>query len=162
MDFVNKAYAQLVELFRSLSPGARIATAALLVLVVVSLIYLFQYQVTGGDELLLDGRQFSTSELKEIEAAFAKAGLGKSTVLGNRIRIPRGQKEAYLAAMADGNALPADFCDTSLAPRLHGDIDGDAAASDAAAANVYGIHDLGADEYQVEDLIFADGFEPEG
>ncbi|HEX7770172.1 MAG TPA: hypothetical protein VF422_09095 [Dokdonella sp.] len=64
--------------------------------------------------------------------------------------------------IADGHALPADFCDTSLAPRLHGDIDGDAAASDAAAANVYGIHDLGADEYQVEDLIFADGFEAEG
>ena len=61
--------------------------------------------------------------------------------------------------LVNGDALPADYCDTSLAPRLHGDIDGDAATSDAAAANVFGIHDLGADEYQVGDLIFADGFE---
>jgi hypothetical protein len=44
-----------------------------------------------------------------IEAAFAQAGLGGSSVVGNRIRIPRGQKAAYLAAMADGAALPADF-----------------------------------------------------
>lgn len=109
MDFVNKAYAQLTELFRSMSVGARIATAALLALVVVSLVYLFQYQVTGGDELLLNGRPFSNSELKDIEAAFAKAGLGQSTVVGNCIRIPRGQKAVYLAALADGNALPKDF-----------------------------------------------------
>jgi flagellar M-ring protein FliF len=109
MDFVNKAYAQAAELFRSMSVGARVATAALLALVVISLVYLFQYQLTGGDEFLLDGRLFSNSELKEIEAAFAKAGLGKSTVVGNRIRIPRGQKEVYLAALAEGNALPADF-----------------------------------------------------
>lgn len=109
MDFVNKAYAQAAELFRSLSVGARVATAALLALVVVSLVYLFQYQITSGDEFLLDGRLFSNSELKEIEAAFAQAGLGRSTVVGNRIRIPRGQKEVYLAALADGNALPADF-----------------------------------------------------
>lgn len=61
--------------------------------------------------------------------------------------------------LANGDALPADYCDTSLAPRLHGDVDGDPAASDAAAGNVFGIHDLGADEYQVGDLIFADGFE---
>src|SRR6185436_13397905 len=104
MDFINKAYAQLAELFRSMSAGARIATAALLALVVVSLVYLFQYQVTLGDEFLLDGRPFSTSELTQMEAAFAKAGLGQSTIVGNRIRIPRGKKDIYLAALADGNA----------------------------------------------------------
>jgi len=109
MDFVNKAYAQLAELFRSMSAGARIATAALLALVVVSLVYLFQYQVALGDEFLLDGRPFSTSELTQMEAAFAQAGLGQSTIVGNRIRIPRGKKDVYLAALADGNALPANF-----------------------------------------------------
>ncbi|MDX1947347.1 MAG: hypothetical protein SFU86_18240 [Pirellulaceae bacterium] len=109
MDFVNKAYAQLVELFRSLTPGTRVAVGLLLVVIVVSLGYLFQYQAAGGDEFLLDGRPFSGSELTAIEAAFAKAGLGKSTIVGNRIRIPRGQKELYLAALADSSALPADF-----------------------------------------------------
>src|SRR5262245_41936487 len=109
MDFVNQAYSQLIELLRSMSVGTRIATGLLLVLVVVSVTYLFQYQMAGGDEYLLGGRPFTQSELTAIEAAFAKAGLGKSTVAGSQIRIPRGQKELYLAALADGNALPADF-----------------------------------------------------
>ncbi|HMC12650.1 MAG TPA: hypothetical protein VKH44_15225 [Pirellulaceae bacterium] len=109
MDFVNQAYSQLVELLRSMSAGTRIATALLLVLVVVSLAYLFQYQVAGGDEYLLGGRPFTQSEMTAIEAAFAKAGLGKSQLVGSQIRIPRGKKELYLAALADGNALPADF-----------------------------------------------------
>ena len=109
MDFVSKAYAQAVELFRSLSPGTRIAAALLLVAVVVSLVYLFQYQVTVGEEYLLGGRPFTGSELTSIEAAFAKAGLGGSAVVGDRIRIPRGKKAEYLAALADNSALPADF-----------------------------------------------------
>jgi flagellar M-ring protein FliF len=109
MDFVNKAYAQLAELFRSLTPGTRVAVGLLLAVVVVSLVYLFQYQASGGDEFLLDGRAFSGSELTAIEAAFAKGGLGKSTIVGNQIRIPRGQKDVYLAALADSSALPADF-----------------------------------------------------
>lgn len=109
MDFLNKSTAQITELIRSMSPGTRLATALLLVVVLVSVGYLFQYQVTAGDEFLLDGRPFSAAELTSMEAAFAKAGLGKSTPVGNRIRIPRGQKEVYLAALAENDALPADF-----------------------------------------------------
>ena len=109
MDFVNKAFTQTADLLRSMSPGTRIAAGLLLVVIVISLVYLFQYQATSGDEYLLDGRPFSSSEVAAIEAAFAKADLGKSTIVGNRIRIPRGQKAVYLAALADNNALPADF-----------------------------------------------------
>ena len=109
MDFVNQAYAQLAELLRSMSVGTRVATASLLVLVVVSVVYLFQYQVTGGDELLLGGRSFDAGELTAMEAAFSKAGLGKWQTIGNQIRVPRGQKELYMAALADANALPPDF-----------------------------------------------------
>src|SRR5688572_5990931 len=109
MDFVNKAYAQTVELFRSMSPATRIAAGLLLAVIVVSLVCLFQFPMQGGDEFLLGGRPFSPSETTAIEAAFAQAGLGGSTLVGNQIRIPRGQKNAYLAAMADNGALPADF-----------------------------------------------------
>jgi flagellar M-ring protein FliF len=109
MDFVNQGYAQLIELFRSMSAGTRLATALLLVIVVVSLAYLFQFQAAGGNEYLLGGRGFTQSEVTAIEAAFAKAGLRKSEVIGSQIRIPRGHKDQYLAALADGNALPADF-----------------------------------------------------
>lgn len=109
MDFVNKAYVQLAELFRSMTPGTRIAAGLLLAVIVVSLAYLFQYQGTSGNEYLLDGRPFSGSELTAIEAAFAQSGLGKSQLEGSRVRIPRGQKDVYLAALAEHNALPADF-----------------------------------------------------
>jgi flagellar M-ring protein FliF len=109
MDFVNKAYAQAVELFRSLSPGTRVVAGLLLVAIVVSLVYLFQFQVRSGDEFLLGGRPFTGSEMTAIEAAFARAGLSQSVIEGNRIRIPRGQKAEYLAALADNDALPADF-----------------------------------------------------
>jgi flagellar M-ring protein FliF len=109
MDFINQAYSQLVELIRSMSAGTRLATVLLLALVAISLTYLVQYQAAGGDELLLAGRAFTPSELAAIETAFAKAGLGKSQIIGSQIRIPRGKKELYLAALADGSALPADF-----------------------------------------------------
>jgi flagellar M-ring protein FliF len=109
MDFISQAYAQVVELIRSMSVGTRWATGLLLAAVVISLAYLFQFQATSGDEFLLGGRAFTQSELTAIEAAFAQAGLGQSQIVGGQIRIPRGKKDLYLAAMADGNALPADF-----------------------------------------------------
>ncbi|HUE71339.1 MAG TPA: hypothetical protein VMP01_10685 [Pirellulaceae bacterium] len=110
MDFINKAYAQIADVFKTMTPGSRIAVGLLLVAIVVALAYLFQYQVTSGDEYLLGGRPFYGDELTRAEAAFAKAGLSGSQIAeGNRIRIPRGQKEKYLAALAESSALPADF-----------------------------------------------------
>ncbi len=109
MDFVNTLYAQLADVFRSMTAGSRLAVGLLLAVIVVSLVYLFQFQVSSGDEYLLDGRAFSGAELTVIEAAFAKAGLGQSVISGNQIRIPRGLKQRYLAAMAEAHALPADF-----------------------------------------------------
>lgn len=118
MDFVNKACAQAAELFRSLTPGTRIVAGLLLVAIVVSLLYLFQFQTTSGDEFLLGGRPFTGSEIKAIEAAFAKAGLGHSVIEGNRIRIPRGKKVEYLAAMADNNASRPTSAPTWTKPPL--------------------------------------------
>lgn len=109
MDFLNKAYVQVLELFRSMSPAARITTALLLAVLVAAVYYLFQYQVSGDGEYLLSGREFTQTELGEMEAAFAKAGLGGSRIEGNRIRVPRGMKAEYLAALADNGSLPVDF-----------------------------------------------------
>lgn len=109
MGWVQQGFASLAELIRSMSAGTRLATLLLLALVVISLGYLWQYRLGAGEEYLLGGRAFTPSELTAIEAAFAKAGLGKSQVVGNQVKIPRGQKELYLAALADASALPADF-----------------------------------------------------
>ena len=42
MDFLNKAFTQFNDLFRSMSPGGRITAGLLLVVAVVSVGYLFQ------------------------------------------------------------------------------------------------------------------------
>jgi flagellar M-ring protein FliF len=109
MDFLNKAIAQLSELFRSMTPGARITAGLLLAVVVVSVGYLFQHSSTGPDTYLFGGEPISSGQLDRIEAAIAKAGLSDFQREGFRIRVPSGQQAKYLAAVADANALPPNF-----------------------------------------------------
>ncbi len=106
MDFINKAYSQLTDLFRSMTPGARITTALLLVVVVVSLAYLFRYHAAGPSLYLLNERAFSTEEQQAMGAAFGKAGLKGWSFDGGKIRIPRSQEDKFLAALSEHDALP--------------------------------------------------------
>jgi len=106
MDFLNKTFAQLSDLFRSMTPGGRITAGLLLVVAVVSVGYLFQTQVTGGDEYLFSGESIPTPTLQKMEAAFGKAGLNGFTIEGGRVKVPRAQRNLYLAALADAKALP--------------------------------------------------------
>jgi flagellar M-ring protein FliF len=89
MDFVNRAWTQLTELFRSMSPGARLTAALLLAVVVASLGYLFKYQSSGAGVYLMGGQQFSGADMDAALAALAKANL-EWELEGTRIRIPRG------------------------------------------------------------------------
>lgn len=109
MDFLNNAFAQASDLFRSMTVGARITAGLLLAIVVVSVSWLFQHQVSGGDSHLFGGQSFSTSDLNAMQAAFAKAGLNDAELDGGRIRVPRSQQAAYIAALADEKALPAHW-----------------------------------------------------
>jgi len=109
MDFLNNAFSQLSDLFRSMTPGARITAALLLLLVVISLAYLVTHQMSGTDVFLLNGEPIPAGHLAEMEAAFAAAGLDGYEVVGSRIRVPRHQKAAYMGALADAKALPPNF-----------------------------------------------------
>jgi flagellar M-ring protein FliF len=111
MDFINSAAAQASDLFRSMTVGARITAGLLLAVVIVSLAYLFNYQVNGGETYLLGGQHFSTSELTAMQAAFSEAGLGGFEVHGGQILIPRAQQAAYIAALAEAKALPMNWND---------------------------------------------------
>ena len=108
MDFLNKAYAQLSELFATMSMGARVIAGLLLTIVVVSLSYLFTHQVSNPDEYLLGARVFTNSEIAAATSAFAKEGLANWDTEGNRLRVPRSMKHIYLAALAEHGALPKD------------------------------------------------------
>ena len=109
MGFLNQSLAQLRDLFSSMTPAARITSALLLGVIVVSLGYLFQGYSGGAEELLFGGELLQPSEANAAEAAIASAGLDVLDRQSGRIVVPRGQKTAYLAAIADGNALPANF-----------------------------------------------------
>jgi flagellar M-ring protein FliF len=109
MDFLNQAIAQVNDLFRSMTPGARITAGLLLAVVVVSVGYLFQTHSAGPDEFLFGGAYLPDGQLNQIEAAIGQAGLSDYRREGNRMLVPRGQKAAYLAAVADAGALPPNF-----------------------------------------------------
>ncbi len=111
MDFLNRSFAQLKDLFLSMTPGARITAGLLLAVVVVSLGYLFTHEITGPEAYLLSGESFSISELKNMEKAFGQEGLGSYEIVGGRVRIPHGQRNDYMAALAKHDALPEDFGD---------------------------------------------------
>ncbi len=109
MDFLNKAFAQLSDLFRSMTPGGRIMTGLLLVVAVVSVGYLVQHQASGGDEYLFGGEAMQTPTLQKMEEAFGEAGLNGFTMDGGRVKVPHAQRAAYLAALADHKALPPNL-----------------------------------------------------
>jgi flagellar M-ring protein FliF len=106
MDFLNKAYGQISELFKGMTPGSRITAGMLLVMIAVSLVYLFVFQSHGTNKFLYDGREFSESELNEMEAAFAQADLGDYDIVGSRVRIPGRKQVQYLQALEKSNFTP--------------------------------------------------------
>jgi flagellar M-ring protein FliF len=100
MDFINKAFAQVSDLFKSMTPGARITAGLLLAVVVVSLGYLTKYQVSSADEYLNGAEPFTNGELMAAEAAFNDAGLNDYEIQGNRIRVPKSKRAQYQGALA--------------------------------------------------------------
>lgn len=111
MDFLNKSFIQLSELFQSMTVGARITSALLLVAVVASLGYLFTGRISSPDCDLMHGMPIPAAQIPAMEAAFAKAKLTGYEIRGTQILVPRGQSAAYQAALADAKVLPRGFGD---------------------------------------------------
>lgn len=111
MNFFTQAAQRVRQSFAALSPRARWAVGGLAVLTLVGLVWLVRGGFGGGDTLLLGGRSFDAAEITAAQAAFSKAKLTEARIEGDRIRVPAEQEAAYVAAMADGGALPADFHD---------------------------------------------------
>jgi flagellar M-ring protein FliF len=109
MDFLNKAMAQLADLFKSMTPGSRITAGMLLVAITVSLAYLFVFQFNTADEFLFGSREFSQAELDAMQSAFAAGNLDGFRVVGNRIQVPRAKLVEYLQALSQSNFLPQNF-----------------------------------------------------
>jgi flagellar M-ring protein FliF len=109
MDILNKTYAQFADLFRSMTPGARITAGLLLTVVVVSIGYLFNNQISGPSADLLHGVRVSESQLDLMMAAFGKANLNDAVRKDGSIYVPHGMDAKYMGALADAKALPPNF-----------------------------------------------------
>jgi flagellar M-ring protein FliF len=110
MDFLNRAYAQIYDRWRSMTPGSRLVAGLLAVVVVVSMGYLLTQQLSSPEVDLMHGLPVSTAQLQLMEAALGKANLRYET-RGTSILVPRGQEAAYMAALADANVLPKQCSD---------------------------------------------------
>lgn len=108
MDFLNKAYGQVSDLFKSMTPAARLTTGLLVAAICISLLFLFRQQTESADELLFGGRTLTNEEIANMSAALAQAGLNGWDTTGNMLRVPRGQRHTYIAALVENNALPQD------------------------------------------------------
>lgn len=111
MDFLNKTWEQLRDIFLAMTPGTRITTALLLIAVLGGFGFLVSYSGSGGSVYLMNGAQFSPADLPAMEAAFAAKGLNDYRIEGTRIRVPQGKQDKYMAALAEGNALPYNYLD---------------------------------------------------
>jgi len=111
MDFLNTTWQQLRDLFLGMTPGMRVTTALLFAAVIISLGFLVSYSHTGGSVYLMNGAHFSPNDLPAMEAAFAAKGLNDYRIEGTRIRVPQGKQDKYMAALAEGNALPYNYLD---------------------------------------------------
>ncbi len=109
MGAVNRAASQIKDLFNSMTPGARVATGLLFTVIVISFVFLLGGGLGKDTTYLMGGRPFTASEMPAMQAAFAAAGLPEPQYDGNRIRVPAGQEAAYVTAMAEAGAMPADF-----------------------------------------------------
>ena len=87
---MNQATAQLNSLFRSMTLGARITAGLLLVVIVVSLAYLFNGRVSGPDSYLMGAEPISGPELNAMQAAHFDGGRKREDIkTATRIEIPR-------------------------------------------------------------------------
>jgi flagellar M-ring protein FliF len=92
-------------------PGSRMAAGLLAVSVLLGLVYLGTRQAPGPDADLMHGAPVAASQLPAMVSALAKANLKGYEIRGTSIMVPRGQEPAYLAALADAQALPLGFGD---------------------------------------------------
>ncbi len=109
MDFLNQAAGQLRELVLSMTPAARVTALLLLGVIVVSLGYLVQHQSASPDTYLFNGEYLPGSVVDQAYAAIAQKGIEGAVREGNRIKVPSGRQSEFLAAVAEGGALPPNF-----------------------------------------------------
>ncbi len=106
MDFLYKTFEQLRDLWKSMTPSARLASGLMAGVIVVSALWLVRGTTEKSDHSLFGGREFTQADIAKMTSAFSQAKLSGWEIVGNRIQVPGLLKHKYLAALAEANIVP--------------------------------------------------------
>lgn len=109
MDFLNRAVSELGDIFKSMTPGARITAGLLLVVIVISLVYLLVFPGSQADRYLFGSREFSDADLAAMQRAFSAENLDHYELDGKRVKVPGGKRTQYMQALDKAGFSPADI-----------------------------------------------------
>lgn len=101
---------QLSELFNSTRGRRRLAVIAMIA--VLAIVIWFNVPRAIETCELIEGCRLRKNDLQRIQLALSQAGLNEFDIVEGNVHVPKSQRDVYLRAVSDGNALPQD-----LAPR---------------------------------------------
>src|SRR6056297_2810628 len=109
MDFLNRAVSELGDIFKSMTPGARITAGLLLVVIFISLVYLLVFPSSQADRYLFGSREFSDADLAAMQRAFSAENLDHYELDGKRVKVPGNKRTRYMQALDKAGFSPADI-----------------------------------------------------
>lgn len=109
MDFLNQVMHRVASGWRRMSPAARALSVLLAVALGGAAAYWGGVRDERDQSWLFSGAEFTANDIARMEAAFGKARLLGAQVDGQRVSVPEAQKDLYLKALVDQQALPDTF-----------------------------------------------------
>lgn len=109
MDFLNQFPSRLATTWRRLPQVFRVAFVVVAAASVATVGYWHQFGERHDREWLFGGAEFTTNDLARMEAAFGRARLAGARIDGRKLGVPAAQKDLYLKALVDHQALPDTF-----------------------------------------------------
>lgn len=109
MDFLNQALRRLATRWNGWSTGGRAASIVVCLAVGLAAVAWSRWRPEAALTELFGGAEFTAADLARMEAAFGKSRLGGARIEGRRVAVPELQKDLYLKALADHQALPDTF-----------------------------------------------------
>lgn len=106
MGVLENYVKQIRDLVMTMTPSARIMAGLMAGTIIVSLGWIVSTQQSSQSEFLLGGQNFSDEQLNKMERALGEAGLRQYERQGNRLKIPGQERDLYIKALAEGNAMP--------------------------------------------------------
>lgn len=106
MNSLRKTADQFRETFLAMPMQSRVIAVMLVAAIAIGLGMLVRGGSSPDTVLLFGGRTLDETELDAAEIAFSRSGLSDWVRVGRRIEIPKKNRNEYLAALEESDALP--------------------------------------------------------